>query len=203
MELPCFENGMYQIKISNGKKRTYNFRKELFDMGLVFNPANKCYEVYTEDESAIARYRAFCKAKKLKISVADTEYKRNSKYRDNYMEAHMDDKIHICAYCGWPIKKENITIDHIFPVDRTSKNLRLQRQMKKFGIEDINSEKNLCVAHKSCNSRKGSKTGIWVFKGFLGKIKALWVVRWVIRAVIAFVLAQWWLVLLQEYLRLW
>lgn len=171
-------------------------------MGFAFNPINKSYEVYTEDESAIIQYRAFCKANKLKISVANSEYKRNSKYRNNYMETHMDDKVHICAYCGWPIKKKDITIDHIFPVDKTSKSVRLQKQMKWFGIDDINSEKNLCVAHKSCNSRKGSKTGVWVFKGFLGKIKALWVVRWIGRIIVAVAVVQVMFCVLQDYVNL-
>lgn len=47
--------------------------------------------------------------------------------------------------------------------------------LKEFGIEDINDKRNLVCACKSCNSSKGSKGGIWLVRGYLGRFFILWV----------------------------
>lgn len=173
---------MYQVRVKNGRNRTYNYRKELGTFGLAFSPKTKCYEICVNAAHDIDELKQFCKKNKLKIVISDTKYQRNSKYRENYLSSH-EEKKYWCAYCGNRFEKEQITIDHIFPVDKTSKSVSLQNRMHRFGIGDINSEKNLVPACKSCNSKKASKTGRWIIKGFLGKSKVLWVLRRTLRCV--------------------
>lgn len=167
---------MYLIKVKNGKNRIYNFRKKLQEMGLLYNFDGKCYEMRLNDKNEFQSIIKYCKKHKLKYIIINSEIKRDYNYRKIFFDSNEKEKYR-CAYCGKIFRKDSITVDHIFPIDKTSKSDFLQRLMIFLNIYDINSIKNLCAACNRCNSKKGSRTGRWILKGFLGKSENLWIVR--------------------------
>ena len=62
-------------------------------------------------------------------------------------------------------------VDHIISVNKSQKNRMANWLMDRMEISNVNDERNLCCACKECNSRKGSKAGLWLLRGFLGKKK--------------------------------
>ena len=80
-------------------------------------------------------------------------------------------KYYVCAYCFKLLKKNDVTVDHIISVNKSQKNRMANWLMNRMEISNVNDERNLCCACKECNSRKGSKAGLWLLRGFLGKKK--------------------------------
>lgn len=132
-----------------------------------------------------------CREKGFKYSFSESRWQRNSSYRKDFFESfppQILNKYYICAYCGKWMRPENTTVDHIYPVAAVRENLRLQRKMKRRGIDGVNSVKNLCPACESCNKRKSAKLGKWQSRGFIGRNKSIWVFRYILRFAIAAVL---------------
>ena len=46
------------------------------------------------------------------------------------------------------------------------------------GISDINDVKNLVPSCEKCNSKKGSKMGLWLIRGDIGKHFGIWLFWW-------------------------
>lgn len=104
--------------------------------------------------------------------------------------------IYFCMYCGRPMTSKTLTIDHIFPCDRSSKSLLLQFIISKTGIYDINDIRNLGPCCRHCNSKKGSKVNLYyMLAACLGKRPYGFIIRWSIRLLIfiilVFVLIGW------------
>lgn len=111
---------------------------------------------------------------------------RGGSYRNiffrNYKPAIGD--IYFCAYCGRPLSRKSITIDHIYPVGRVRKSASLQRTLERKGISSVNDPLNLAPACSRCNQRKSDKMGLWVIKGRFGRSQRLWLIRHIIRILI-------------------
>lgn len=174
------------IEIYNGKGKIYNHRQYIKQNGLKFQKRKYGKSYYTKkiNETQKNELIEYCEKHKLKYTIIDDAYLRNTTYRKDFL-AQNQHKWTICAYCGRPIKSEKVTIDHIIPVDKVKKNKSYARWlMKKMGINNINNSKNLVEACARCNSKKRTKMGIWLIKGFLGKSKILWTIRWLLRLLI-------------------
>lgn len=91
---------------------------------------------------------------------------------------------YFCAYCGKLVSENRLSVDHLYPIGRAKKDLKLQRKLQRMGIEDINDVRNLVAACKRCNLRKGKKMGLWIFAGKIGRYNRLWVIRHIIRCII-------------------
>jgi len=127
-----------------------------------------------------------CRSNRLKFYI-DNEYGvRSTTYRSEYFKVHSANRHgkYRCVYCGRFYPKEKITIDHLYPVDKVSKDIKLQKRLKKQGIESLNSTNNLVAACQSCNRRKSNKMGKWIWKGYLGQSEGLWKLRKGIRLLI-------------------
>lgn len=178
---------MYVVEISNGKEKIYNRRQYLASTGCTFvkRRYGKSFykkKVSEEEKDDLVRY---CKSNGLKCDVIEEKYTRNSSYRKDFLDQYRSKSHILCAYCGLPVDKKNITVDHVIPVDKAKKGKSGARiLMKLFKIEDVNSQKNLAAACRKCNSRKRTKMGFWLIRGFVGKSNVLWAFRWIFRIVL-------------------
>ena len=182
---------MVHIRLANGKKSIYSARFYLLQNGFTYNErayGKSFYEKETEDGEA-AKWENYAKWHKYSITVIPKEYTRSTNYRETFFKNNrpLPHSRYRCAYCGRKLNKKDITVDHIFPVNRLSYDLKARKMAKNFGITGANEAKNLVAACQSCNSRKGKKMGGWIYRGFLGKCETLWKIRMGIRYLVYFV----------------
>lgn len=137
----------------------------------------------TIPERKLERLKEYCWQKHLKFYI-DNEYgTRSSNYRARFFDGHKPflGRIYFCAYCGKPLSKKRVTVDHLYPVAKVSKDPELQKKLKRQGIGDLNSEKNLVAACYRCNQAKAAQMGPWIRKGKIGRHAWVWVLRWMFR----------------------
>jgi 5-methylcytosine-specific restriction endonuclease McrA len=168
------------IRISNGKKSTYNYRGILQMHGFTFNKRSygkSFYErEYVDDEKQVDTWVSFCEKYKLRCDVIPKEYTRSTDYRKTYFKANKPavEARYRCAYCGRWLKYKDTTVDHIFPVNRMMYSQAVRDRAKKHGITDTNCSANLVCACRRCNSKKGTKMGLWIPRAFLGRHEEFW-----------------------------
>lgn len=160
-------------------------------MGFMFRRTGKYTGVWqkkTEDPSDAEACKDFAEANKLLCLIEYPQERRSADYRQQFFRTNMGlyhkGKHYQCAYCGRIFPKDQITVDHLLAVKGAQRSAIIKGLLRKLGITDINDPKNLVPACRHCNSQKGSKGGIWILRGLLGKYFALWVVRWIARIVI-------------------
>ena len=174
------------VRISDGKNKIYDNRFELWKAGFEFNKRSRGKSFYEQEmiEGRALEWETFCKEKGLTCNIIPIQFTRGTDYRKTFFssaEPAIKAKYR-CAYCGHKLIYKDVTVDHIFPINKLSYSEKTRKQAALFGITDANEERNLCAACRPCNSRKGTKTGIWVIKGFLGKSNTLWKIRFAARA---------------------
>lgn len=181
------EERRYQmiIEISNGKGNTYNHRNYLVAKGLKFNKRSYGKSFYSkrindEEKEELVEY---CKRNRLRYLIIEECHVRDLHYRKEFLQTKNREWT-LCAYCGLPVRTKSITVDHIVPVDKVKKSNYAKWVLKLLHIGNVNDIKNLAGACKKCNSSKGTKMGLWILRGFIGKSTAIWIVRWIIRLAI-------------------
>ncbi|MCD8027999.1 MAG: HNH endonuclease [Erysipelotrichaceae bacterium] len=159
------------VEIMDGEKLTYFHRTDLYKMGYRFRKKDKVWFQIVPNRSLVEIAQNYCKLNSLICIVYTKNSLRDNHYRDNYFNNNrpLFKDYYICAYCMKPIHQDQITIDHIISVRKAKYNTFYKKILEKLKIDNVNDEKNLAAACKSCNSRKGSKGGLWVIRGFLGK----------------------------------
>ena len=181
-------NKTYPITVENGRNETYRYRRKLRRFGL-FYAGDDAYSGAIP-EKRISAIKSFCKTKRLAFRI-DNEYgRRSSDYRKVFFQTHkpLIGGIYLCAYCGRPLTRKRLTVDHIYPVGRSKESLKAQKRLKKQGYSGINDPKNLVAACETCNKRKGKNTGTWIIRGKIGQHQKLWIIRWILRLLlIAFI----------------
>ena len=97
--------------------------------------------------------------------ILESSYSRNAHYRADFFANNKPiikngKPYYRCVYCGRLFQKNQITIDHLYPIHKVKNSSfrNINRELlKKFDIEDINDCKNLVAACSSCNKRKSKK----------------------------------------------
>lgn len=160
-------------------------------MGFTFRCTGKYTGVWqkkTEDPSDAEICKAFAETRKLLCLIEYPQERRSADYRQRFFRTNMGlrhkGNHYQCAYCGRIFPKDQITVDHLFAVKGVQRSKIMKWLLHKLKITDVNDPKNLVPACRHCNSQKGSKGGIWILRGLIGKSFALWVVRWIARIVI-------------------
>lgn len=71
---------------------------------------------------------SFCQKNALKCHLANSFGKRSNNYRGVYFSHNgpFFNNKYICAYCGRLYLRQNITIDHLFPVAKANTSIKLQ-----------------------------------------------------------------------------
>jgi len=173
------------LQIYNGKSKSYFFKDELRKDNFKFVKKKRdsyWEKKYKEGESNddINSDVEYWNGKGLKTIILNPQNRRSNNYRDVFINNRKSIKgYYLCSYCGSILNKNTLTVDHIIPIDRTSKSRFLKWILKKFNIEDINDIKNLTPSCRRCNSRKGSKVGFsWIIRGLAGRYVFTWVLVW-------------------------
>ena len=82
---------------------------------------------------------------------------RGDNYRYEFMKANpgiIVKGLYFCVYCGKPITKKGMQVDHIKPINLGGRNWT----------------PNLAPACVKCNQAKKAKAGMWTVRGYIGKI---------------------------------
>lgn len=168
------------VRISNGKNRIYDYRTELNRAGFEFNERqySSFYEKRMPEENA-DEWVAFCKKYRLRCDVIPEQYMRSGDYRKEFFKETkpVTPAKYRCAYCGRKLTYKQVQVDHVIPVNKMSYDKGVRFFAKQFGIENVNDTKNLVSSCRHCNLSKGTKMGMWVWRGFLGKSELLWKIR--------------------------
>ena len=135
----------------------------------------------------ISNIKRFCRKIHARFYYDDANWTRSTNYRSTFFAYNppMAGNTYICVYCGRRIRKEHITIDHIYPVAKIASSRRLQKKLNRKGIRGANAPENLVPACSQCNLRKGTKTGLWVLRAKIGKNESLWRARKLLRLMAA------------------
>lgn len=174
----------FPVKVDCVKSKRWQHSRSLWLLHLHWNGINGFEGNITKKN--IERLSNYCKMNRLHYFINDKLGKRSYDYRKKFFEENepiFSDR-YLCVYCGYPIKKDKITVDHLYPVSVAGKSIRLQKKLRKMGIDDINDIRNLVPACRSCNSKKGAKMGIWILKGKIGRHTNIWIMRHILRLII-------------------
>lgn len=166
------------IKISDGKHRTYDYRKELRELGLNFKRTDSGGYWWTDDDSRQRELLNFCNKRKLIIVQEDSRYTRSANYRTEFIRHNKGYKgnrtMYHCAYCGRKIKKDEMQVDHLIAVNKVKKHILPRLFMHLCGIHNVNDTKNLVASCSRCNQRKSDNQGFWLVRGFFGRSIWFW-----------------------------
>ena len=135
------------------------------------------------NQKAYTSLRDYCTAHHISIRITNPFGTRGNGYRRKFFDTYPPfiGGFYICAYCGRPVWKDHLTIDHLYPVGKIKRSAVLQKRLMKMGYESVNDVRNLVPSCSRCNNRKAAKMGIWIIKGNLGRHPWVWVIRHIIR----------------------
>lgn len=88
---------------------------------------------------------------------------------------------YFCAYCGRLLTEKQLTVDHLYPVAKVSRSMKMRKKLRREGIMSLNDAKNLVPACMSCNRHKKDRMGLWILRGKIGRSAFLWHMRWMAR----------------------
>lgn len=162
-------------------------------LGYTFDAKTKDW-IKQATEGGLEQAQVFCRHHKLQLFVDYPHYRRNSTYRQTYFESHpglFGRDFYFCSYCGRLLHKDRITVDHLFAVKAVQRSAFLKWILQELKIEDVNNQKNLVAACTQCNERKGTKGGVWILRGLIGRHPLFWFCWWpiflaILIAIIAF-----------------
>lgn len=140
---------------------------------------NNTFEGYVANYHKLRALQNYCYHHKLRFQINNSFGKRSSNYRQEFFihyPPYKKDK-YFCSYCGKVISKNNLTVDHLYPVHIVNKSSYYQAKLMAMGALSVNDYKNLVPACKKCNSKKSSKIQGWVWRGKIGRIQSLWPIR--------------------------
>lgn len=168
------------ILISNQKRNTYKYRRNLYDFGLRYE--NGKWRLRTSDNDLISRIAYFCRRKHLHYECIKDKYTRSNNYRKTLIENYQkkNNKYYRCAYCGKKLTQDKMTVDHIVPIDKVQHMWRYRQLIRLINISDVNELKNLTPACERCNKKKGRKLKGYFISGLTGRTyRGVIVRRWV------------------------
>lgn len=174
---------MIPVGISSRKKLTKGQIRKLNNAGLKWNG----YEYYgIVDKRASKRLKNYCDRNGIRFKVRNDFGERRPDYRSTFFKNNkpaFGDK-YICAYCGRLLKREKVTVDHLYPVGKVNESMRLQKKLQRKNILNVNDRQNLVSSCEDCNKKKGKKLGGWIIRGKIGRYKWLWVLRYIMRTAV-------------------
>lgn len=165
----------YKMEIYSRSKNVFD---DLAEYDPCLNTSRQFIIVKNLNKNEIKQIKKYCNKRNLHFNLINSNYERGSAYRRTFFSANSGIHNHyFCAYCGRYIPKNKITVDHIIPIYSVKYSTVKQKILKLFGIDNINCEKNLTPACFHCNRQKGTKGGVWIIRGFVGKNQYFWFIR--------------------------
>lgn len=192
-----FEHSMKQtnlVKIRIDCPNGFSFWniRRLRQYGLSVWDRDVCRGAVTEKKSVALR--SYCRKAHLHFAYDNGYGSRSTSYRTEFFAAYpppIRHRFYFCAYCGRLVPAKDVTVDHLYPIGKVSKNLKLQKKMNRLGIRSVNDVRNLVPACSSCNQKKGTRMGRWIMRGRFGRHPALWVIRHTLRFTLAVLVYVW------------
>lgn len=134
-------------------------------------------------QNAYTSLKRYCSSHKLNIVITNPFAARGNSYRRKFFDTYRPaiGNWYLCAYCGKPVRKDKLTIDHLYPVGQIKRSAKLQKKLMKMGYESVNDPRNLVPSCDKCNHKKAAKMGIWVIKGKIGRYFLVWMIRYAVR----------------------
>lgn len=134
-------------------------------------------------QRAYTSLRDYCTAHHISIRITNSFSARGNGYRRKFFDTYPPfiGGFYICAYCGKPVRKDKLTIDHLYPVGQIKRSAKLQKKLMKMGYESVNDPRNLVPSCDRCNHKKAAKMGIWIIKGKIGRYFLIWMIRYAVR----------------------
>ena len=152
-----------------------------FNCKEVEGPYGLYYRVKTDYKTA-RRIKKKADFRKIKCRYYNKKWSRSDDYRKKFFEAY--NPPFRCRYCNKALEEHELTVDHIVPVYQAKTNQKARNWLMIQGLQDVNDVNNLVPSCYKCNQRKGSKMGIWVLRGILGKYPWYWKVKKIMYAVL-------------------
>lgn len=183
---------LYNIRISSlwANNPVTNYASQLTASGFTYNERAAWYSTFYElrnaTEEEVKQWKDFAKTNRLKIMSVSEAYTRSGDYRDTFFKTYKPTvpAKYRCAYCGRKFERKHITVDHIFAVNSLMYKQTTRDFAEFCGIHGANEPKNLVAACRRCNSKKGTKGGLWIWRGFIGRSEKIWKIRKTMKAVI-------------------
>ena len=181
------EEDMYPITIFNPRKVDKKEQKRLEKVFRKYDLEWDNIEFSgTVSEKNLKKIYAICDEEGLRLKIRNSLGHRRTDYRRRFFSENTGDigGKYICAYCGKWLKKDKVVVDHLYPVKNASKSVEYQKKLRRHGIRKINDNKNLVASCDKCNRKKGTKGGLWILRGKIGRHRAVWFIRYFIRLLI-------------------
>lgn len=181
--------GQLKVEIRNGRNKTYYYRNELRKrFHLCFVRTGKYTGIWRGKvcDDKKENLEVFCRKNGLKLIIMNSKYERSRDYKKIYFDNNHGffgkNKYFHCSYCGRVLSKKEVTVDHVIPIQKVRSSIDKKYYhllMKRMNIENINDQKNLVASCRLCNSRKGSKAGLWIIRGLLGRYYLSWIIFYI------------------------
>ena len=182
----------YPVEITVSEQQRKNNRRAFRRLRLKYTGKRDGLYCYTGNltGSQYQRALAHCDRYRLRLTLNNNYGQRGNTYRKQFFQANSPvwRRYYFCAYCGRLVPLEQLTVDHLYPIARARRDVRLQQKLKRKGVLNINDTANLVPACRSCNSKKGVKMGSRILKGKLGRHPWYWKVRHTLRIILIILL---------------
>ena len=157
----------YPVLVSGPHLSEKSVQRRLTRLGLMDDGIDYSGQVTKRNFRKLKRYS---EKNGLTLRLTNALGRRRADYRRRFFSGHKPDigNRYICVYCGKWMKREKVTVDHLYPVGCASRDVRLQKKLERQGIRNINDRRNLVASCKSCNARKANQMGLWILRGKLG-----------------------------------
>lgn len=175
----------YNVRISsNGKYNPVTkYNETLTENGFSYNKRQTEYSSFYEKNNVSALdaniWDDWAARRRLNCHIVDMKYTRSDSYRQEYFKNNKPEQPakYRCVYCGRKLLYKDVTVDHLYPINKLMYEPRIQKRAKRHGIDGANDVKNLVCACRRCNSKKGTKMGFWLIRGWVGRHAMVWKLR--------------------------
>lgn len=160
----------YNLRISS--KNKYNpitkYDSTLTANGFTYNERKAAYSSFYERNDAtweeVNTWGLWARKYNLEMHVVEMKYTRSDTYRQEYFKHNkpVQPAKYRCVYCGRKLLYKDVTVDHLYPINKLMYDPRVQKRAKRHGIDGANDVKNLVCACRCCNSKKRNKNGALV-----------------------------------------
>lgn len=125
------------------------------------------------------RITGICEKNGLNFWLDNNFRNRGNKYRGVFFRNHRPVifGMYYCAYCGKLLRKNDVTVDHLYSISAVGRDARMQRKMRRKGYRNVNDQRNLVASCERCNLKKGEHQGFWVIRGSFGRMNLYWTFR--------------------------
>ena len=171
----------YPIRVTGREAALDDFERRLVHYGLERTGDREMYGV--ANGRTAEKIEKTCDAAGLSFEIINTFGRRSTGYRKAF-ERHARPAIgnlYFCAYCGRLLLPDDVTVDHLYPVSRVRRDMKLQKKLARRGITDVNDMANLVPSCARCNAAKGDSIGLWILRGRLGRHPTVWFLRHTVR----------------------